>query len=126
MGDDNSAYFHRCINGRKAANAIPGVLVNGEWISQPSLVKKEVFRFYRDHFRENASRRPGYICGDLKQVALENRENLIAPFSKEEIKEAVFDCGSDKAPGFHETGVIHKDFVYLLSLSSRRLKLLSA
>ncbi|PWA48762.1 RNA-directed DNA polymerase, eukaryota, Reverse transcriptase zinc-binding domain protein [Artemisia annua] len=35
LGDENSAYFHRCINGRKAANDIPGVLVNGEWISKP-------------------------------------------------------------------------------------------
>ncbi|XP_076949724.1 uncharacterized protein LOC143622475 [Bidens hawaiensis] len=45
FGDDNSAYFHRCVNGRKAANMIPGVLVNGEWISKPSLVKREVLRF---------------------------------------------------------------------------------
>ncbi|XP_076958321.1 uncharacterized protein LOC143634017 [Bidens hawaiensis] len=32
MGDDNSTYFHRCINGRKASNSISGVMVNGDWI----------------------------------------------------------------------------------------------
>ncbi|XP_022008026.1 uncharacterized protein LOC110907340 [Helianthus annuus] len=73
MGDDNSAFFHRCINGRKAANVIPGLIVDGSWVSRPSLVKKEV---------------PSEMIKDL-----------VAPFSKEEIKEAAFDCGSDRAPG---------------------------
>ena len=30
-GDDNTAYFHSVINGRKASNTIQGLMVNGEW-----------------------------------------------------------------------------------------------
>uniref|UniRef100_A0A251TIJ6 Putative reverse transcriptase domain-containing protein n=1 Tax=Helianthus annuus TaxID=4232 RepID=A0A251TIJ6_HELAN len=99
LGDDNSTYFHRCINGRKAANVISGVLVNGVWVSKPSLVKKEVRCFYRDLFCEKYGRRPEFLSEDLKHLSAEKINALIAPFSKEEIKEAVFECGSDKAPG---------------------------
>ncbi|KAJ0469537.1 putative RNA-directed DNA polymerase [Helianthus annuus] len=135
MGDDNSAFFHRCMNGRKAANSIPGLLVDGKWVSKPPLVKKEVLRFFRNHFHEAFASRPVLLCDNLKQVPSNRIAELVAPFSKEEIKEAVFDCGADKAPGpdgfnfrfikhfwefleddflkmfeeFHETGVISKE-----------------
>ncbi|KAJ0765374.1 putative RNA-directed DNA polymerase [Helianthus annuus] len=135
LGDENSAFFHRCINGRKAANDIPGVLVDGDWISKPQLVKREVLRFYRELFHETNLRRPAFVSDNLKQVPDEKIEDLVAPFSKEEIKEVVLDCGSDKAPGpdgfnfhfikhfwslmeedfmrlfeeFHETGFISKE-----------------
>ena len=98
-GDDNSAFYHRCINGRKASNAIPGLLVNGEWVSKPSLVKREVLRHFRGHFFEKHKVRPALFCTNLKQVEASLMEGLVAPFSKEEIKEAVFGCGSDRAPG---------------------------
>ncbi|XP_022020173.1 uncharacterized protein LOC110920261 [Helianthus annuus] len=92
-GDENSAFFHRCIKGRKASNAIPGLHVNGGWVSKPSLVKRE--------------------------VPTEKVDELIAPFTKEEIKEAAFDCGADKSlfeedfvrifNGFFELGTISKE-----------------
>ncbi|XP_076903259.1 uncharacterized protein LOC143558289 [Bidens hawaiensis] len=31
-GDDNTAYFHGVINGRKVVNAIQGILVDGVWV----------------------------------------------------------------------------------------------
>ncbi|KAJ0469831.1 putative RNA-directed DNA polymerase [Helianthus annuus] len=99
LGDENSAFFHRCINGRKAANMIPGVLIDGDWVSQPPLVKREILRFYRDLFREKHVCRPRFVSNELKQIPMDKKEDLIAPFTKEEIKEAVFDCGSEKAPG---------------------------
>lgn len=43
--------------------------------------------------------RPSFCCDYLKQVSVESIGDLIAPFSKVEIKAAVFDCGADKAPG---------------------------
>ncbi|XP_076934456.1 uncharacterized protein LOC143600739 [Bidens hawaiensis] len=98
MGDDNSAFFHRCINGRKAVNAIPGLMVNGVWVSQPSLVKKEVMGFFRKHFKEEVNHRPTLLCFNLRQVAGDDGEVLIKPFSKDEIRDAAFDCGSDRAP----------------------------
>ena len=86
LGDENSAYFQWCINGRKAANDIPGVLVNGEWISKPLLVKREVLRFYRELFRETNFRRPVFICDYLKQVPVEKIEDLVAPSLRKKLR----------------------------------------
>ncbi|PWA92358.1 RNA-directed DNA polymerase, eukaryota, Reverse transcriptase zinc-binding domain protein [Artemisia annua] len=58
LGDENSSYFHNILKGRQARNAIPGLEVRGEWLSKPALVKREVLRFFRDHFKENMKIRP--------------------------------------------------------------------
>ena len=99
LGDENTAFFHAVVNGRKARNAILGLEVNGEWVSKPTLVKKEVMRFFRDHFREDFAHRSSLECMGIKTVKEEDCDFLIASFSKQEIKDAVFECGSNKAPG---------------------------
>uniref|UniRef100_A0A251VEZ9 Putative reverse transcriptase domain-containing protein n=1 Tax=Helianthus annuus TaxID=4232 RepID=A0A251VEZ9_HELAN len=98
-GDENSAFFHSVVNGRKAKNNIPGLLVDGEWVSKPTLVKKHIFQFFRNLFSSNISGRPKMFCGNLKTLPAESKDFLAATFSKEEVKEAVFECGSDRAPG---------------------------
>ncbi|XP_022007327.1 uncharacterized protein LOC110906513 [Helianthus annuus] len=35
LGDENSNFFHNVVNGRKARNGIPGLMVNGGWVSKP-------------------------------------------------------------------------------------------
>ncbi|PWA36616.1 RNA-directed DNA polymerase, eukaryota, Reverse transcriptase zinc-binding domain protein [Artemisia annua] len=61
LGDENTAFFHYFVNGRKARNSIPGLEVNGEWVSKPTVVKREVLRFFRNHFREDVMDRPGLV-----------------------------------------------------------------
>ncbi|XP_076890698.1 uncharacterized protein LOC143541889 [Bidens hawaiensis] len=99
LGDENSGSFHRCIKGRRAANAIPGLVVDGSWISKPPLVKREVLRFFRNNFKEYCFHRPVFCCDYLKQVSEGGIGELTKPFSKEEVKAAAFDCGAEKAPG---------------------------
>ncbi|KAK9064922.1 hypothetical protein SSX86_016305 [Deinandra increscens subsp. villosa] len=52
LGDENTSFFHSVVNGRKARNSIPGLEIRGEWVSKPTLIKKEVLRFFRCHFKE--------------------------------------------------------------------------
>ncbi|KAJ0454927.1 putative RNA-directed DNA polymerase [Helianthus annuus] len=87
------------VNCRKASNSIHGLEVNGSWVSKPSLIKKEVHRFFKSKFVEEWVNRPRLICEDISKIS--NGESLMldARFSKEEIKTAVFECGDDKAPG---------------------------
>ncbi|KAJ0878597.1 putative RNA-directed DNA polymerase [Helianthus annuus] len=98
-GDENSKFFHAMINNRKATNTIHGLEVNGVWISKPSLVKKEVFRFFRDKFVEEAVSRPPFVCSLFKKISSSSAASLEVRFSMEEIKAAVFGCGKDRAPG---------------------------
>ena len=99
LGDENSSFFHNVVKGRQARNAIPGLEVRGERVSKPSLIKREVLRFFRDRFKEDFKIRPGIVCSGLKRISEQDGLFLIEPFSKQEIKVAVFDCGSNKAPG---------------------------
>ncbi|XP_021996006.1 uncharacterized protein LOC110893196 [Helianthus annuus] len=68
-GDENSKFLHAMINSRKASNTIHGLEVNGVWISKPSLVKKEVFRFFRDKFVEVSVMCPRLVCYQLRQIS---------------------------------------------------------
>nr|GEV44233.1 RNA-directed DNA polymerase, eukaryota [Tanacetum cinerariifolium] len=53
-GDENSKFFHRIINRKRANLAIKGVMADGEWVDDPYRVKEE----FRLHFA-NRFRAPG-------------------------------------------------------------------
>ncbi|XP_035834017.1 uncharacterized protein LOC118482589 [Helianthus annuus] len=67
-GDENSKFFHALVNNRKASNNNHGLSIDGEWCTKPVKIKKEIFSFFRDKF-------------------------------KEKIRNEVFECGEDRAPG---------------------------
>nr|GFB06436.1 RNA-directed DNA polymerase, eukaryota [Tanacetum cinerariifolium] len=41
-GDENSKFFHGVINKRRSQLAIRGVFVNGDWYTDPSMVKEDI------------------------------------------------------------------------------------
>ncbi|XP_021975310.1 uncharacterized protein LOC110870437 [Helianthus annuus] len=84
---------------RRVANNIPGLNVDGKWIFKPSEVKREVRHFFKQRFVEEMPDRPTLECYGIKNLSDVEAENIVVPFSELEIKEAVFDYGSDKAPG---------------------------
>ncbi|XP_021971461.1 uncharacterized protein LOC110866627 [Helianthus annuus] len=98
-GDDNTKFFHGLINKRKASNSIPGLTINGYWETRPSKVKKEVFRFFKEKYVEDMPSRPKLRGYNLKRLSEDEAASLVAPFSDTEVKQALFGCGSDKAPG---------------------------
>nr|GFC57023.1 RNA-directed DNA polymerase, eukaryota [Tanacetum cinerariifolium] len=74
-------------------------MVNGTWINDPVKVKYE----FTDHFRnrfdkppENRARIDIYLPNVLSN---DQRDDLEHTVTKEEVKKAVWDCGSDKSPG---------------------------
>ncbi|KAJ0427872.1 putative RNA-directed DNA polymerase [Helianthus annuus] len=98
-GDENSKFFHALINKRKATNFIPGLMINGEWCTKPALIKREVLSFFRNKFVEDFKVRPSLCCDVFKSLSQPSKDSLVVPFSKEEIKCAVFGCGDERAPG---------------------------
>ncbi|KAJ0450527.1 putative RNA-directed DNA polymerase [Helianthus annuus] len=123
-GDENSSFFHSMINCRKACNSIHGLQVNGSWCSKPTLIKKHVFEFFRLKFKEDVKVRPRLNCSHLKRLSLEEANLLVSEFSVEELKAAVWDCGSNRAPGpdglnfkffKHFWDVFEGDFVNVLN-----------
>ncbi|XP_022036800.1 uncharacterized protein LOC110939553 [Helianthus annuus] len=98
-GDENSKFFHALINNRKASNLIHGLNIDGVWGSKPALIKKQVLSFFQDKFREVALNRPELECMNIKKISEMDSNFLIEPFSEHEIKEAVFNCGDERAMG---------------------------
>ncbi|XP_035841287.1 uncharacterized protein LOC118488182 [Helianthus annuus] len=97
--DENTKFFHAMVNCRKASNSIHGLEVNGSWVSKPTLVKKEIYRFFRDKFIEEWADRPRLNCPDIRRISGTEAGCLDARFSKDEVKRAVFYCGDDRALG---------------------------
>nr|GEY43549.1 RNA-directed DNA polymerase, eukaryota [Tanacetum cinerariifolium] len=70
-GDENFKFFHGIINRKRANLAIRGVMVDKEWVDDPSCVKEEFHHV----------------------VELEK------PITRDEIRNAVWACGENKSPG---------------------------
>nr|GEU42787.1 RNA-directed DNA polymerase, eukaryota, reverse transcriptase zinc-binding domain protein [Tanacetum cinerariifolium] len=98
-GDENSGFFHGTINKRCSILNIRGVMVNGIWIDSLKKVKKE----FIDHFSNRFSK-PGERTATLhmefpNQILVDQRNKLECEVTNDEIKKAVWECGTDKAPG---------------------------
>lgn len=47
-----SKLFFRTINKRRSVNGISGLDIRRVWVDDPVLIKREVFRFFRNQFKE--------------------------------------------------------------------------
>ncbi|GKB49944.1 RNA-directed DNA polymerase, eukaryota, reverse transcriptase zinc-binding domain protein [Tanacetum coccineum] len=81
-GDENSKYFHGVLNKNRNQHSIRGILVDGDWVESPSLVKNEFLSYFSNRFDKPP----------------EFRLHINSEFPNK-IKKAVWDCGSDKSPG---------------------------
>ncbi|GKD34943.1 RNA-directed DNA polymerase, eukaryota, partial [Tanacetum coccineum] len=98
-GDENSKYFHGIINKQRNNIAIRGILVDGAWIEDPRIVKNEVFTHFKDRFNITSSKRLTLDMEFPNKLSIDQKTDLERPFTKEEIKGAVWDCGLNKSPG---------------------------
>nr|GEW48163.1 RNA-directed DNA polymerase, eukaryota [Tanacetum cinerariifolium] len=98
-GDENSKYFHGIINKHKSNLAIRGILVDGVWIEDPSSVKNEFLNHFKDRFQTPYSSRLILDMEFPNKLSLDQRDGLERPFTKEEIKGTVWDCGLNKSLG---------------------------
>ncbi|GKE42243.1 hypothetical protein Tco_1469527 [Tanacetum coccineum] len=98
-GDENSKYFHGIINKKRNNLAIRGIIVDGVWIKDPSVVKNEFLSHFRNRFDSPCTDRLTLDMEFPNVLSYEQAQDLEIVFSKVEIKQAVWDCGLDKSPG---------------------------
>nr|GEU53246.1 RNA-directed DNA polymerase, eukaryota, reverse transcriptase zinc-binding domain protein [Tanacetum cinerariifolium] len=78
---------------------IRGVMVDGLWTEKPSDIKREFFQHFRCRFdRPKETKAYVDMCYPIS-LSIEQQEDLKCYVSKEELKRAVWDCGTDKSPG---------------------------
>ncbi|GJX51814.1 hypothetical protein Tco_0278659 [Tanacetum coccineum] len=74
-GDENSNFFHRILN------------------------KKQFLSHFQDRFAKPLERRANIDMRFLKTISEDQSQDLEREVSKQEIKTAVWGCGTDKSPG---------------------------
>ncbi|GJZ58750.1 putative RNA-directed DNA polymerase, eukaryota, reverse transcriptase zinc-binding domain protein [Tanacetum coccineum] len=97
--DENSKFCHGIINSKRNTQKIHGILHEGAWISDPNEIKSAFLNFYKDKFscHDSSINFPSFL--NANHLSDSNCAHLDAMVSLEEIKQAVWDCGSQKAPG---------------------------
>ncbi|GKV19324.1 hypothetical protein SLEP1_g29604 [Rubroshorea leprosula] len=98
-GDANSKFFHGCVIKRRKQNGIDGMQINGEWTEEVVVIKNFIKEFYRSKFQEEQWHRPRFELNNFKRLSIEENDMLVADFSEEEIREAVWSCNGNKSPG---------------------------
>lgn len=98
-GDENTKYFHGIINSKAKTNFIHGITINGQWVNDPIRIKKEAVKYFSKKFDYASDDRPSLICNNFKKLNDQQKNLIESPFSMEEVKRAVWDCGDEKSPG---------------------------
>ena len=75
------------------------IMVNGRWINDVNGIKQETWNFFKDKFHETHSHRPALLNLNIKQISETDKIFLESSFDLDEVKEAIWNCGSEKAPG---------------------------
>ncbi|GKV32839.1 hypothetical protein SLEP1_g41408 [Rubroshorea leprosula] len=101
-GDANKKFFHRCVKGRRRRNEISSVQINGKQHTEVEEIKEEVAKYFQEMFAEEKWKRPKLDGISFKQITKADNELLTAAFSEQEIKEAIWNCDSSKAPSPNE------------------------
>ncbi|GJS35426.1 RNA-directed DNA polymerase, eukaryota [Tanacetum coccineum] len=96
-GDENSKYYHGILNKKRNQLSIRGVLVEGDWVENPNMVKNEFLNHFKNRFDRPKSVRQCLIWSFLIHLNQCIQNVLEAEVSNEEIKKAVWDCGVDKS-----------------------------
>ncbi|GJX14844.1 RNA-directed DNA polymerase, eukaryota [Tanacetum coccineum] len=98
-GDENSKKIHGLVNHNITRSRIEGISINGTWITDPKLVISHIFDFHKYKFHDHLLNRPHFTSSLFKTLPDFEVHFLDAPFSINEIKTTVWDCGNSKAPG---------------------------
>ncbi|CAN0841413.1 Transposon TX1 uncharacterized 149 kDa protein [Linum grandiflorum] len=100
FGDMNTKYFHAVANGRRSKKVMKGILdATGTWKENIDDMARVVQSYFLDLFRGDECEWQEVVgCVERRVTEADNRL-LLAPFTDEEIREAMFSMNPDKAPG---------------------------
>ncbi|GJV87013.1 hypothetical protein Tco_1530951 [Tanacetum coccineum] len=101
-GDQNSKFFHGIINKKRSQLAIRRVLVDGDWIVNPSMVKNEFLKHFANRFAAPVTDSITFDIQFPNRLSSDQNVDLERNVSYDEIKRAVWDCVINKSPGLDD------------------------
>ena len=99
-GDKNSKYFHSRATQRYKRNKIEGIRnARGPWCLDPKEVAKELLDFYSDLFSSTQACQPNLALETVQRLVIEDmNKDLLVEFTEDEVKQALNQMASLKAP----------------------------
>ena len=101
-GDSNTRYFHMVANGRHRKNYIHSLNQDEGVIEGQNELKQYITNYYKTLFGPpedgNLTLDESRI-GDIPQVSPEENDFLTAPFTEDEVRQAIFQMEHNKAHG---------------------------
>lgn len=98
LGDANTRLFHLRANGRRRKNFIPVLKHEGCMVTAHQDKAQLLYDYYSKLFT-TLQPRSGSINWDLLDIRAHNLQQLDNQLTEEEVKRAVFEAPSEKAPG---------------------------
>ncbi|XP_020959932.1 uncharacterized protein LOC110263243 [Arachis ipaensis] len=97
--DRNTTYFHKIASARRRNNRIESLIINGRIVRNQARIKVAIQDFYKRLYHQESSPSVSFRDGLVNRLGREEAKALEVLPSVEEVKEAVWDCESSKAPG---------------------------
>lgn len=99
-GDRNTSFFHNAVTARKKRNQIKKLLdENGVWV-QDREMKNHIMAYFSRLFTSEVNQLDPMVLSLVKRKVTNEMNNaLLAPYTAEEVRKALFDIGDLKAPG---------------------------
>ncbi|KAM5578647.1 hypothetical protein ABKV19_008789 [Rosa sericea] len=102
-GDRNTAYFHRRASNRRQRNQILGLFDDtGRWVNEPHEIERVVTTYYQNLFLTEGSNpmaRELILNTVQPKVSMVMNQELMSPYSDEEVRVAIFQMHPSKSPG---------------------------
>ncbi|XP_025638493.1 uncharacterized protein [Arachis hypogaea] len=96
--DKNTRYFHNLASARRRNNRIDALVINGRLIRNQARIKIAINEFYKNLYHQERSPLVGFRDGLVEVISEEDAKALEVLPTAQEVREAVWDCESSKAP----------------------------
>ncbi|GJY52793.1 RNA-directed DNA polymerase, eukaryota, reverse transcriptase zinc-binding domain protein [Tanacetum coccineum] len=97
-GDKNLKFFHGLLNQKRRYQSIKGIMRDGVWITYLILIKELFLNFFKEKLQVHVSQVVFPPLVHSTRLCPLDSEYLETHVSLDEIKSAIWDCGSNKAP----------------------------
>nr|GFB09747.1 RNA-directed DNA polymerase, eukaryota [Tanacetum cinerariifolium] len=97
-GDKNSKFFHGIINKKHSQLSIRGVFVDGDWNTDPEVVKDVFKDHFATRFKQPAHGRIKLNFSFPNRLSIDQVADMNRSVSRDEVRVAVWNCDENKSP----------------------------
>jgi hypothetical protein len=101
-GDANSRYFHESIKNRRRRNQLVALIDGEQWVQGVDNIKGFVKSYFENNFKERWDCRPNLDGIQFQSLSEDDNLVLTAPFSCEEVREAIWTSDGNRCSGPNE------------------------